>query len=140
MAHQSFACDPVDPDLEPGKAVIGQMGEKGAHSVVPTVSSIHAKSQISQGKRDVIEDHQNFLGPPAEESCQRANGPPAFVHIGHGLDQEDLPGPAGLGFPFRFEAERSPGPFRQEVEHPESHVMTGLAVFFARIPQADDTF
>ena len=105
-----------------------------------TMPPVHAESKSAQGKRDVVEDHQNVFGSPPEKARQRSDGPTALIHVGHGLDQQEITNPTSERLPFTFELESGPTPLREKIEDSEAHIVAGQAVFFSGISETHDAF
>lgn len=140
MSDQGLTAGHSDPDFEAHESVPGQVGQKRTHPIVAPMPPVHAEAKSAQGKRDVIKDHQNVFRPPPKKARHRPDGPTALIHVGHGLDQEEITGPTSERLPFALELESPPTMLHEEIEDSEAHIVAGQAVFFSGVSETHDAF
>jgi hypothetical protein len=140
MAHQLLSVHAIDAQFQSRKTVAREMSQEGTNPVVAAVPPVHTKAEVTQREGNIIEDHENLLGLPAEEAGQRADGAATFVHVGKRLDQKDIVNFACPGFPLVFKMELLPRPPGESIEHPKTDIMAGVEIFVPGIPESNDAF
>ena len=77
-------------DLHPGEVLASQLLDDGLDAVVTTGGAVLAQTQAARLQGDVIEKHDDPGRGDLEEGGQLQNAAAREVHIGLGLQQEEL--------------------------------------------------
>ena len=131
----------TDTDLHPGEVLASQLLDDGLDAVVAAGGAVLAQAQLAGLQGDVVKEDDDPGGGDLEEGGELQDAPAGEVHIGLGLEQEEL---AGGGIDLGVEAlelqlvDLDTQLFGDAVDGPEAGVVAGLLIFPAGIAQADD--
>ena len=132
----------IDPDAQTPEYTPPQGAHDIPKTIVPRMTASLLEADGTRGKIQFIVRHQQlFLGNP-EVTRKAGDRLTTAVHVGGWLEQPAFMAvdmnPAGLSMKSGFVPENASVAPGQQIDEPETRVMTGLAVLPARITQTDD--
>ena len=125
-------------DLHPGKVLAAQFLNDGLDAVVPAGRAVGPDPQPPRLQRDVVKHHNDVLGRDLEERGQLQNRTSGQIHIGLGLQQEQLAAVvAGLIVqPLKFQFVHLHIQLSgKDVQCPEAAVVAGTLILPAGVSQ-----
>ena len=125
----------------PGEALTSQLLDNGLDAVVPAGGAVLAQAQLAGLQGDVVKEDDDPGRRELEKGGQLQHAPSGEVHIGLGLEQEEL---AGGGVYLGVETlelqlvDLDIQLFGDPVNGPPARIVAGLLIFPAWLAQSDD--
>src|SRR5882724_6385862 len=131
---------PADADLDAAEVVGAKGRDQGADPVVATRAARETHAHLAQREIEIVEDDDQVGGAQVELAGEPRHRGAGDVHEAARLDEvERLALPAAGGDRVTAVAlEARMNAMGQRVDDALAHVVPGVAIFRARIPQADD--